>query len=41
MNIGVIVVTATAAYLIWKEKINLYGKIAIAVGISSILLLKL
>jgi len=41
MNIGVIVVTATAAYLIWKEKINLYGRIAIAVGIAAILLLKL
>ncbi len=41
MNIGVIVVTATVAYLIWKEKINLYGRIAIAVGIAAILLLKL
>ena len=41
MNIGVIVVTATTAYLIWKEKINLYGRIAIAVGIAAILLLKL
>jgi drug/metabolite transporter (DMT)-like permease len=41
MNIGVIVVTATAAYILWKEQINLYGKIAIAVGIAAILLLKL
>jgi len=41
MNIGVIVVTATTAYIIWKEKINLYGRIAIAVGIAVILLLKL
>lgn len=41
MNIGVIVLTAVAAYLIWKEVINLYGKIAIAVGIAAILLLKL
>ena len=40
-NIGVIVLTAVAAYLIWKEEINLYGKIAIAVGIAAILLLKL
>jgi len=40
-NIGVIVITAVAAYLIWKEEINLYGKIAIAVGIAAILLLKL
>ena len=29
------------SYLIWKEKINLYGRIAIAVGIAAILLLKL
>ncbi|MDP2362274.1 MAG: EamA family transporter [Ignavibacteria bacterium] len=41
MNIGVLVVTATAAYIFWKEKINLYGRIAIAVGIAAILLLKL
>jgi len=40
-NIGVIVITAVVAYLIWKEKINLYGKIAIAFGIVAILLLKL
>jgi drug/metabolite transporter (DMT)-like permease len=40
-NIGVIVLTAIAAYLFWKEKINLYGRIAIAVGIAAILLLKL
>ncbi|HRN25217.1 MAG: EamA family transporter [Ignavibacteriaceae bacterium] len=40
-NIGVIVLTAVAAYLFWKEQINLYGKIAIAVGIAAILLLKL
>lgn len=40
-NIGVIVLTAIAAYLFWKEKINLYGKIALAVGIAAILLLKL
>ena len=41
MNIGVIVLTAVAAYLFWKEQINLYGKIAIGVGIAAILLLKL
>jgi drug/metabolite transporter (DMT)-like permease len=40
-NIGVIVLTAVAAYLFWKEQINLYGKIAIAFGIAAILLLKL
>jgi drug/metabolite transporter (DMT)-like permease len=41
MNIGVIVITAVVAYLVWKEKINLYGRIAIALGIAAILLLKL
>lgn len=41
MNIGVIVVTATAAYIFWKENINLYGRIALAAGIAAILLLKL
>lgn len=40
-NIGVIVITAVVAYVIWKEQINLYGKIAIAVGIAAIILLKL
>jgi len=40
-NIGVIVLTAVAAYIFWKEQINLYGKIALAVGIAAILLLKL
>lgn len=40
-NIGVIVLTAVAAYLIWKEEINLYGKIAIGVGIAAIILLRL
>lgn len=40
-NIGVIVITAVVAYLIWKEQINIYGKIAIAVGIAAIILLKL
>ncbi|HMN25890.1 MAG TPA: EamA family transporter [Ignavibacteriaceae bacterium] len=41
MNIGVIVITAVVAYLIWKEQINLYGKIALTFGIAAILLLKL
>ena len=40
-NIGVIVLTAIAAYLFWKEQINLYGKIALVFGIAAILLLKL
>ncbi len=41
MNIGVIVITAVVAYLIWKEQINLYGKIALAFGVAAIILLKL
>lgn len=41
MNIGVIVITAVVAYLIWNEEINLYGKIALAFGIAAIILLKL
>ena len=40
-NIGVIVVTAIIAYMIWKEKINLYGRIAIIIGIAAIIMLKL
>jgi multidrug transporter EmrE-like cation transporter len=41
MNIGVIVITAVVAYLIWKEEINLYGKLALAIGVAAIILLKL
>lgn len=40
-NIGVIVVTAITAYIIWKEKINLYGRIALIIGIVAIIMLKL
>ncbi|MFZ2863103.1 MAG: EamA family transporter [Ignavibacteriaceae bacterium] len=40
-NIGVILLTAIGAYIFWKEKINLFGKIAIAVGIAAIVFLKL
>jgi len=40
-NIGVILLTAIMAYIIWKEKINNYGIAAIVVGIISIILLKL
>lgn len=40
-NIGVIVFTAVMAYLIWGEKINKYGILAIVTGVLSILLLKL
>ncbi|MDT3696824.1 MAG: EamA family transporter [Ignavibacterium sp.] len=40
-NIGVILLTAIGAYIFWKEKINLFGKIALIVGIAAIILLKL
>ena len=41
LNIGVIVVTAISAYIIWREKLNYYGIAALIVGIAAILLLKL
>jgi drug/metabolite transporter (DMT)-like permease len=40
-NVGVIVFTSVMAYLIWKEKINKYGLIAIAIGIFAIILLRI
>jgi drug/metabolite transporter (DMT)-like permease len=40
-NIGVIVFTAISAYLIWREKINNYGLIALLIGIIAIVLLKI
>ena len=40
-NIGVIVFTAISAYLIWREKINTYGLIALIVGIIAIVMLKI
>lgn len=39
VGIGVIILTAFAAWLIWKEKINLIGYIAILSGIISVFLL--
>lgn len=41
LNIGVILVTALSAYIIWREKLNSYGIAALIVGIGAILLLKL
>ncbi len=41
LNIGVIIFTAVTAFLIWKEKLNNYGILALVTGILSILLLKL
>jgi drug/metabolite transporter (DMT)-like permease len=40
-NIGVIVFTAVAAYVIWREKINNYGLAALVMGILAIILLKI
>ncbi len=40
-NIGVILFTAISAYLIWKEKVNNYGLVALVVGIIAIILLKI
>jgi multidrug transporter EmrE-like cation transporter len=39
INIGIILLTTLAAFLIWKEELNLYGRWAIGLGITAILLL--
>ena len=39
INIGIIVLTASAAFLIWNEKLNVYGWWAMGIGIASIVLL--
>ncbi len=39
INIGVILATTIAAWIIWKENINFYGKIALLTGIVAIMLL--
>lgn len=40
-NIGVILLTAIMAYLIWKEKINKYGLAAMITGVIAIIFLKI
>ncbi len=40
-NIGVILLTAVMAYLIWKEKINNYGLAALITGVIAIIFLKI
>ena len=40
-NIGIILLTALGAALLWREKLNIYGKWALSVGIISILFLSL
>jgi len=39
VNIGIIVLTSLAAFLIWKEKLNVYGWWAMGFGITAIFLL--
>lgn len=41
VNIGIIILTAIAAALIWSEKLNPYGRWALAAGLTAILLLSL
>ena len=41
VNIGVILITSFAAWLIWKEDINSFGKIALVSGLTAILFLSL
>lgn len=41
LNIGVIVFTAVVAFIIWREKLNKYGLVAIVTGIVAIILLRL
>ncbi len=41
INIGIIVLTSLAAFLIWKEKMNVYGWWAMGFGIGAILLLSI
>jgi drug/metabolite transporter (DMT)-like permease len=41
INIGVIVLTSLAAFLIWKEELNKYGWWAMGFGISAIFLLSI
>lgn len=41
MNIGVIVTTTIAAFILWREKLNKFGLAAVCIGIAAILLLGL
>lgn len=40
-NVGIILFTASAAFLIWKEKLNRWGVLALASGLLAILFLSL
>jgi multidrug transporter EmrE-like cation transporter len=39
MNIGIILLTALGAWIIWKEKLNMYGIFALISGIIAIIFL--
>lgn len=41
INIGIIVLTSLAAFIIWKEKLNVYGWWAMGFGIGAIFLLSI
>jgi len=41
MNVGIILFTTLAAFIIWKEKLNRWGVLALASGLLAILLLSL
>lgn len=41
VNVGIVLLTTVAAYLIWKEKLNTYGKLALFSGMFAILLLSI
>jgi drug/metabolite transporter (DMT)-like permease len=41
MNVGIILFTTSAAFLIWKEKLNRWGVLSIASGLLAILFLSL
>jgi drug/metabolite transporter (DMT)-like permease len=41
MNVGIIIATTVLAFLIWKEKLNRWGVLALASGVLAILILSL
>lgn len=41
MNVGIILLTTVMAFIIWKEKLNRWGLLALASGVIAILLLSL
>ncbi len=41
INIGIIVLTTLAAFLIWKEELNVYGWWAMGFGVTAIFLVSI